>query len=126
MQDMILHDGEMIPAGTHIVCPSAEVMRDPEFYSNPDTFDRYRYFNLRSRSEERNLHHFVSVSIDNMNWGYGPHACPGRFFANTQLRVIVTHVLQQYNLKMPEGKGRLGTVIMPSGLGPEPIAAKPR
>ena len=36
---------------------------------------------------------------------------PGRFFANTQLKVIVTHVLQQYDLKMPEGKGRPGTVI---------------
>lgn len=117
MQDIVLHSGETIPKGAHIACASAEIMRDPEIYPNADTFDGYRYVNLRS--DQKNLHHFVSASIDNMNWGYGPHACPGRFFANTQLKLIVAHVLRHYDLKMPEGKGRPGAIIMPSGLGPD-------
>jgi ent-kaurene oxidase len=120
LQDVVLHDGVTIPAGSHISCALAEILRDPEICPNPNSFDGYRHLNLRSQSpEQENRHQFVSTSLDDMSFGYGIHACPGRFFVNNELKVIVTYVLQHYDFKMPEGRVMPGNAIMPSIFGPD-------
>jgi cytochrome P450 len=120
LQDIVLHDGVTIPAGTHLTCSLIGTLRDPEIYPNPDVFDGYRHLNLRSQSlEQESRHQFVSPSLDDMNFGYGPNACPGRFFVNNVLKVVVTYVLQHYDLKMPEKKIMPGNIIMPNIFGPD-------
>ncbi|KAL9624335.1 MAG: hypothetical protein Q9160_001582 [Pyrenula sp. 1 TL-2023] len=119
LKDITLHDGTILPAGTHIAVPAREISRDPDIYPDPDVFDGYRYLKLREKPGMENRHQFVSTGIDNLNFGYGTHACPGRFFANNELKVILTYLLQHYDLKMPDGEGRPGNVYTPGGLQPD-------
>jgi cytochrome P450 len=46
----------------------------------------------------------VTVTKENMGFGYGRHACPGRFFAATEIKLIVARILLDYDLKLPEGQ----------------------
>lgn len=38
-----------------------------------------------------------------MAWGYGRHACPGRFFATQEVKVLLAQLLLEYDFKMPNG-----------------------
>ena len=34
-------------------------------------------------------------------FGYGRHACPGRFFATNEIKMIVAKMILDYDIKMP-------------------------
>ena len=38
-----------------------------------------------------------------MHWGYGLHACSGRFFAAMEIKMIMAHVLLEYDFRFEEG-----------------------
>lgn len=38
-----------------------------------------------------------------MSFGFGRHACPGRFFACNEIKLIVAQLLLEYDVKMPDG-----------------------
>lgn len=94
-------DGLEIPAGTTMVFPGYHHNFDPIVHPDPDTFDAKRH--LRKR-QESNTHkfHFASVSDDMLNWGSGRHSCPGRFFAQETLKLMIIHLLEHYEFKHAE------------------------
>lgn len=49
----------------------------------PSEFDGFRFYNLRKMPGKENKQLFVTVSPESLTFGYGNHACPGRFFAAT-------------------------------------------
>jgi ent-kaurene oxidase len=92
-------DGLTIPAGTKMAFPNYHYGRDATFNPQPDVFDPRRH--LRMREEHTNSHkfHFASVSEESMNFWAGRHACPGRFFAQETLKLILIHLLTHYEIK---------------------------
>ncbi|KAK1499410.1 ent-kaurene oxidase [Colletotrichum cuscutae] len=38
-----------------------------------------------------------------MAFGFGRHACPGRFFAATEIKMLIARLLLEYDIRMPEG-----------------------
>lgn len=103
MSGITLSDGTYLPAGTNIEVPAHTIQMDPSVYPNPDKFDGFRFYNMRqSSAEEANRNQFVSVSMDSLNFGYGKHACPGRFFASNELKVILANVLLRYDIALED------------------------
>ncbi|KAJ7906083.1 cytochrome P450 [Mycena leptocephala] len=41
----------------------------------------------------------VSTAQDHLVFGHGKHACPGRFFAATELKAMLAHILINYDVK---------------------------
>ncbi|KAK8111355.1 Cytochrome P450 monooxygenase ATR2 [Apiospora kogelbergensis] len=109
-QPVTLKDGTQIPAGVFIETPLGPVNHDPKLYPDPDVFDPHRFLNLRNATKPdpvnyktREQYQFVTVTKENMAFGYGKHACPGRFFAANEIKLIVVNVLLQYDMRMPDG-----------------------
>ncbi|KUL90216.1 hypothetical protein ZTR_02016 [Talaromyces verruculosus] len=101
LQDIRLNDGTIIPKGSNIEIAANAVNRDPSIHEDPDVFDGFRFYKMRQRSEEdANRHQFVSSSPNSLNWGYGRHACPGRFFAVDEIKVILSKALQKYDIAL--------------------------
>ena len=48
----------------------------------------------------------VTTSPYQLNFGHGPHACPGRFFAVYQIKVILAHLLRYYDMRLPSVDGK--------------------
>ncbi|KAI0912913.1 hypothetical protein F4823DRAFT_579236 [Ustulina deusta] len=40
-------------------------------------------------------------ALGQFTFGHGPNACPGRFFALYIMKVIVIHVLRNYDIRLP-------------------------
>ncbi|KAL3584586.1 hypothetical protein FPOAC2_14366 [Fusarium poae] len=104
MADITLLNGDVIKKGTRIVCDTTH-MWSSEFHENGDKFDGYRYLRMREASEQdKNAHpHLVSPSVDHLGFGYGNHACPGRFFAANELKIALCHMLLKYDWKLADG-----------------------
>ncbi|OTA86891.1 hypothetical protein M434DRAFT_146292 [Hypoxylon sp. CO27-5] len=99
-------DGLHLPAGTQISFPSEQLNLDPEVHPNADSFDARRW--LRKREQiDPNKFRFGSVTNDSINFGAGTHACPGRFFAQEELKLMLIHLVTNYEFKhVTEGTRR--------------------
>ena len=73
---------------------------DPAIYSNPQTIDPYRFLREREKAPEQiNTWQHVTVTSQHMAFGYGQHACPGRFFASNEIKIAMAHLLLKYDWK---------------------------
>lgn len=105
-----LSDGTHLPAGYMIETAHALTVQDPSVYRNPEKFDPRRFLDLRNGTSEdllkyknKEQHQFVTVTKDFMHFGYGRHACPGRFFAANEIKLILARILVDYDMQMPDG-----------------------
>ncbi|KAI0169540.1 ent-kaurene oxidase [Hypoxylon sp. FL1284] len=48
-------------------------------------------------------HQFTSIGDANMNFGLGKHACPGRFFAGCEIKLVLALLLLRYDVRLPDG-----------------------
>lgn len=90
-----------------IEVPAVAVNHDPEVFPDADQFDPLRFYNLREKAKAKGSvegaaqNQFVSVSQNSLTFGYGRHACPGRFFAANEIKMILANALLRYEFKMP-------------------------
>jgi hypothetical protein len=96
-----LSDGSCIPAGARIVVAGA--YQDPSVYKNPESFEPFRFVAEKPEAGETNPGGYTATSSMHMGFGFGVHACPGRFFAASELKVALCHLLTKYDFRIIEG-----------------------
>lgn len=119
VKPMTLPNGLTIPKGERVWVDSAHMWSD-EFYKNADEFNPYRFMELRG-TEKEHMAHLVSTSAEHPGFGHGEHACPGRFFAANELKILLCHMLLKYEWKFPAG-GDLSYIPFGLPLVPNPGA----
>ncbi|KAK7926620.1 cytochrome P450 [Apiospora marii] len=92
------HDGFHIPAGTQVMFANRQLNHDLDLYPDPERFDAKRFYDR----DGNNKHHFATVSDDFINFGSGFHACPGRFFAQDVIKLLLASLLIRYDFKYLE------------------------
>ena len=97
-----LADGTVIPKDNVTMVVSSHHW-NPEVYDNPHEFNGHRFLKMRQESGKENKSQFVSVSPEHMGFGYGAHACPGRFLVSDEVKLSLGHLLLKYDLKLVDG-----------------------
>ncbi|KAJ1323022.1 ent-kaurene oxidase [Microdochium nivale] len=129
LRDVTLSDGTVLPRGSTISVPQYGVNMDPALYPNPAVFNPYRFRDIRSGAAEDKLgytnkeqYQFISVNKEHTGFGFGRHACPGRFFASNEIKLILVRILADYEIKMPPGEpaGRYPNVMQHDSIMPNP------
>jgi cytochrome P450 len=102
----------VIPAGVVIEIPQLGPYSDPALFDDPGLFDALRFYKLRQTksnavpgakaAEVVANSQFVSVGSSSLTFGAGRHACPGRFFAANEIKMIIATVLMHYEIKNPD------------------------
>ncbi|KAF4894640.1 Cytochrome P450 monooxygenase BOA4 [Colletotrichum fructicola] len=101
-----LSNGFHLPKGARIEVATGAINADAALYDNPSEFDGLRFYKKRQTEEARSKYQVLSVSKEDLAWGYGRAACPGRFLADMLIKMILVEVLKRYDIKMPDGQGR--------------------
>lgn len=119
-QNHVLSDGTFLPNGSHICMPVNAIQNDPEVTPNPETFDGLRYYKYRQKQGEGHLHQFATTEKNLLNFGHGKYACPGRFFASLEIKVILVRLIMNYDLKLTAHQGRPANLKAHEFLFPNP------
>ncbi|KAG7450028.1 cytochrome P450 [Guyanagaster necrorhizus] len=99
-KDFVFSDGTVVPAGYHLSVAADSTHMCEENYQDPLEFKPWRFSDLRKREGEGIRHQMVTPTLDYIFFGNGRPACPGRFFAVTELKALLSHVLLNFDVKM--------------------------
>lgn len=104
-------NGIQIPRGTRVVYPTQAVHQDPDHYTDPLLFDAFRFSRpfegtshgsgakgLGENGEERVQ--LTTISPSFLAFGYGKHACPGRWFATQTMKQALAGIVQNYEIEI--------------------------
>ncbi|KPI41256.1 Ent-kaurene oxidase [Cyphellophora attinorum] len=109
---LVTPDGAKLPYGALIGLPTMGIHNDEDIYkdaANEKPTGKSGSNNAGGRS-------FVSVSPKYHPFGLGRHACPGRFFASAELRLLLAYLVLNYDIEhQPErvAPQYVGTVLLP-------------
>lgn len=101
--------GVHLPFGNYCAVPNLSVLSDANIYPEPETFKPWRFAEIRRDIDtgDRPKDHlasarltFPATSNDYLTWGNGRQACPGRFFATTELKLMLAYILLNYDFEM--------------------------
>ncbi|KAJ7736224.1 cytochrome P450 [Mycena maculata] len=97
-------DGTLLPFGSIITAASRPAQFDPAKYEDPETFDGFRFSKARedrdrTTSEGVSSRQMIATSADHLPFGHKHRACPGRFFAATELKAMLAHLVINYDLR---------------------------
>ncbi|PLB40143.1 cytochrome P450 [Aspergillus candidus] len=122
MKPITLSDGVQIHKGTHFAVASGPILLDAENNPEPDKFDPLRFYRKRQNPGEANKHLLPMTDKNHLHFGHGKYACPGRFFAVLEMKMILARILLDYEFKYPEGQGRPKNLTMDENVLPDPAA----
>lgn len=75
-------------------------MMDPKVWPDAATYDGERFLKMREIPEQAHKAQFVSTSVEHMGFSHGKHACPGRFIAAAEVKIILCHLIMKYDWKL--------------------------
>ncbi|KAL0767445.1 hypothetical protein CaCOL14_010295 [Colletotrichum acutatum] len=108
---------------TTIGIPTQAITMDESFYPDPETFDAFRFARMREeRSDMEGRAQYVASNPTSLSFGYGRHACPGRFFAAHEIKAIMAHLLKNYEMRFTHGQGRPQSARAETQYLPDPWA----
>ncbi|KAF7320658.1 Cytochrome P450 [Mycena chlorophos] len=116
----VFGDGVRVPRGAILSVVADPVQRDGGLYEGAECFDGFRFSRAREASAAAGApatatdgasgggprvfnRQMVSTAPDHVVFGHQVHACPGRFFAATELKAMLAHILIEYDVEAAEG-----------------------
>ncbi|KAL4756767.1 cytochrome P450 [Aspergillus foveolatus] len=85
-----------LPRGTMLALPLSALQRDETLYAYPETFDVFRFAQGKNNKAARSA---LAVDEGFMGFGFGQHACPGRFFAINEIKLVLAQMLLSYDIE---------------------------
>lgn len=93
--------GLKLPKETMITAPAAAIATDPDTFREPNTFDGHRYMRLREEHKGSASSLVLGMStIDSLGFGLGNQACPGRFLAVNNLKLMMARLMIGWELTL--------------------------
>jgi cytochrome P450 len=124
-----LSTGHTLPTGTRFGIAAYAIQHSPHTptfsplhnptSASPSEFDGFRFYNLRKIPGNENKHQYVTTGPDSLNFGHGNHACPGRFFASSEIKLVLIELLREWEFRFLEGKGRPENVVGDTNCTPD-------
>lgn len=91
--------GMLIPKGTTVGANMIDAHFHPSMWGdNADEFDPYRFIKLEK--ETGKTLQLATSTLYIVAFGYGRHACPGRFFAAQEMKLMMAYFLYYYDMRL--------------------------
>ncbi|KAH9474336.1 Cytochrome P450 monooxygenase 151 [Psilocybe cubensis] len=103
LKDFVFSDGTVLPKGTNTTVNIVARHHDESIYPNSNIFDGFRF--VRDPKEGITRPMLATPTLEYHAFGHGRSACPGRFFAVTELKTMVAHIVTNYDIKLEKDDG---------------------
>ncbi|RGP74498.1 hypothetical protein FLONG3_6057 [Fusarium longipes] len=118
--DMTLPDGTFVPKGTKLEINTCSIHADGDLYENPGEFDGLRFYKMRQGPGQENKYRYSSVGREDLSWGFGRHACPGRYLSAVNIKLIMSELLMNYDIRLCDGASRPPNIEFEVLCSPDP------
>ncbi|KAI3396064.1 hypothetical protein diail_481 [Diaporthe ilicicola] len=118
-QGVQLPNGIQVPQGTWLGVPVLGIHRDERFYPDSATFDPYRFSRLKLEREKESKDgtqvstgdlDAANTSPSYLGFGYGRHACPGRWFAVLMIKTMLAYLTIHYEMEWTGSQNEMKVV----------------
>ena len=106
-------EGWRAPKGALISIDMHSVHHDPSIYSDPNTYDPFRFSRPKEEEEEeagdvskkeiKNTG-LITTSDIFLSFSHGRHACPGRFFVSMEMKLLLAYMVMNYEIQPLESR----------------------
>ncbi|EKM48374.1 uncharacterized protein PHACADRAFT_109043, partial [Phanerochaete carnosa HHB-10118-sp] len=101
LKDFAMSDGTVLPRGTLVAAPAREIHEESENYPDADTFQPWRFYHEGDEFDDALYRRsMTTTSPIYLPFGHGKTACPGRFFVALALKMIMTNLVLNYDVKL--------------------------
>jgi len=101
-------DGVHIPRGCMTVVPGYTLHMSGDVYEDPKEFRPFRFSEKRADSSTEYLararQQWATTTNEYVAFGHGKYACPGRFFAAAELKLMLAHIIMEYDFEMQQSR----------------------
>jgi cytochrome P450 len=117
-------NGLRVGPGVRMLFPTQDIHQDPDNYEDPKRFDAFRFSRpfedtKASGREESERELITTVTPTFMPFGYGRHACPGRWFASQSMKQALAYLVLNYDVELagapPKRRALLNMMVPPVG-----------
>jgi cytochrome P450 len=123
VEDITFKDGLRVPKGALLGWVSIHNQIDSNIAPEPEKFDPMRSYRKRQvAAEERHKHLAGQPSLENLTFGYGSQACPGRNIAISILKMVVSRLLRDYEFKFADDQSKPKNIYLLEFIIPDPKA----
>ncbi|KAH6954641.1 cytochrome P450 [Fusarium avenaceum] len=108
LREVVAKDGVTFPSGTHVPkglrigVPGYSVHQDSEVYTDPSAYVPLRFYEARQNESDEYVksarNALPTATKDFLAWGLGRNACPGRFFASNEVKMMIAYALLHYDI----------------------------
>jgi cytochrome P450 len=111
-QGLQLPDGTHLPKGSWVGVPVLGIHRDERFYPRPELYDPYRFVRMKKDLEDQSSSELDAArpSDQYLGFGYGRHACPGRWFAVVMMKTLLAHLTMHYDVEATQAQAPMRVV----------------
>jgi aspirochlorine biosynthesis cytochrome P450 monooxygenase len=110
-----------LPQGSRIAFPTYNIHTDPDNYESPLTFNPYRFIGTAPTYTDRIQG--TRITDTYLSFGYGKQACPGRFLAVKQLKLLMAKFFLEYEVQwaggMDKAPKQLNTQVVEGQIFPD-------
>lgn len=90
---------------SYIAVAAGPISSSESVYESPSMFDGFRFHRMRTApGGSAQSHQFVTTGVESMTFGHGRFACPGRFFASNESKIILALLLLQYEVRFEDAE----------------------
>jgi cytochrome P450 len=113
---VVAEKGLTTPSGVHvskgsvISVPAYPIHQDSDIYPDAQTYKPFRFAEQRADENAEHIKRarnaWATTTNDFLAFGHGRNACPGRFFAAAELKLMLAHMVLNYDFEMQESRPR--------------------
>ncbi|PSS24957.1 hypothetical protein M430DRAFT_87541, partial [Amorphotheca resinae ATCC 22711] len=94
--------GTHVPVGTMTTAATAAIATDPDTFGDDSSeFDGHRFMRLREDNKSGESAFKMGMATeDSLGFGLGSQACPGRFFAVNQMKLMLAKFLTRWDMTL--------------------------
>ncbi|KAI9766853.1 MAG: hypothetical protein M1839_004758 [Geoglossum umbratile] len=93
-----LSNGLWVPNGATITTPLWSIHHDEDIYPHADQYVPFRFYNA-AKNQVSGSKSIGTTSPEFLSFGHGRHACPGRYFAAVEMKLLVAYLLLNYDVE---------------------------